>query len=127
MRQRVGSDFWLMLDCWMSLDLNYAIRLAHAAQDVGLKWIEEALPPDDYWGYAALRRAVPPGMMVTTGEHEATRWGFRMLLEMGCCDLVRRVFRAGRAARFQRLQLPLRRDPPEQRLRGISDDGTQGG
>jgi L-rhamnonate dehydratase len=48
----------------------------------------EALPPDDYWGYAALRRAVPPGMMVTTGEHEATRWGFRMLLEMGCCDLL---------------------------------------
>jgi L-rhamnonate dehydratase len=88
MRQRVGEDFWLMLDCWMSLDLNYATRLAHAAQDVGLKWIEEALPPDDYWGYAALRRNVPKGMMVTTGEHEATRWGFRLLLEMGCCDLI---------------------------------------
>ena len=27
-------------------------------------------------------------MMVTTGEHEATRWGFRMLLEMGCCDII---------------------------------------
>src|SRR3954463_2254845 len=27
-------------------------------------------------------------MLVTTGEHEATRWGFRMLLEMGCCDIV---------------------------------------
>ena len=88
MRGRVGDDFWLMLDCWMSLDLNYATRLATRAADFGLKWIEEALPPDDYWGYAALRKAVPPGMMVTTGEHEATRWGFRMLLEMGCCDLI---------------------------------------
>ena len=88
MRARVGDDFWLMLDCWMSLDLNYATRLATRAHDLGLKWIEEALPPDDYWGYAALKKAVPAGMMVTTGEHEATRWGFRMLLEMGCCDLI---------------------------------------
>lgn len=88
MRNRVGDDFQLMLDCWMSLDLDYATRLATRAADFGLKWIEEALPPDDYWGYAALRKAVPRGMMVTTGEHEATRWGFRMLLEMGCCDLI---------------------------------------
>jgi L-rhamnonate dehydratase len=88
MRQLVGDDFWLMLDCWMSLDLGYATRLAHAARQHGLKWLEEALPPDDYWGYAALRRNMPPGMLVSTGEHEATRWGFRMLLEMGCCDLI---------------------------------------
>ena len=88
MRQRVGADFWLMFDCWMSLDIDYATRLAHAAQEYGLKWIEEALPPDDYWGYAALRREVPKGMWVTSGEHEATRWGFRLLLEMGCCDIL---------------------------------------
>lgn len=88
MRGRVGPDFWLMLDCWMSLDLPYAIRLAHDAQAYGLKWIEEALSPDDYWGYAQLKRSTPPGMLVTTGEHEATRWGFRMLLEMDCCDII---------------------------------------
>jgi L-rhamnonate dehydratase len=89
MRDLCGPDFWLMLDCWMSLDVEYATRLAHGAwEQAGLKWIEEALPPDDYWGYAELRRKVPPGMLVTTGEHEATRWGFRMLLEMGCCDIL---------------------------------------
>ncbi|WP_106478015.1 L-rhamnonate dehydratase [Phytohalomonas tamaricis] len=88
MREKVGDDFWLMYDCWMSLDLNYATRLAQGAQEFGLKWIEEALPPDDYWGYADLRRNVPSGMLVTTGEHEATRWGFRMLLEKECCDII---------------------------------------
>jgi L-rhamnonate dehydratase len=88
MRAKVGPDFWLMLDCWMSLDLNYSIKLARRAQDYGLKWIEEALSPDDYWGYAELKRNAPRGMLVTTGEHEATRWGFRMLLEMGCCDII---------------------------------------
>lgn len=88
MRRLVGPDFWLMFDCWMSLELNYAVRLAHAAHEHGLKWIEEALSPDDYWGYAELKKQAPRGMLVTTGEHEATRWGFRMLLEMGCCDII---------------------------------------
>ncbi len=89
MRDRVGPDFWLMYDCWMSLDLNYATKLATRAWDESrLKWIEEALPPDDYWGYAELRRNVPRGQLVTTGEHEATRWGFRMLLEMECADMI---------------------------------------
>jgi L-rhamnonate dehydratase len=83
MRERVGEDFWLMWDCWMSLDVDYATRLAHRAAPYGLKWIEEALIPDDYWGYAQLKRQVPPGLLVTTGEHEATRWGFRQLLECG--------------------------------------------
>ncbi len=88
MRQRVGDDFWLMWDCWMSLDLNYATRLAIGSHEIGLKWIEEALLPDDYWGYRELRAAVPPGLLVTTGEHEATRWGFRLLLDMGCADII---------------------------------------
>jgi L-rhamnonate dehydratase len=88
MRAKTGEDFWLMLDCWMSLDLPYATRLAQEAGKYGLRWIEEALSPDDYWGCAALKRAVPKGMLVATGEHEATRWGFRMLLDMGCCDIV---------------------------------------
>jgi L-rhamnonate dehydratase len=88
MRGCVGGDFWLMFDCWMSLDLDYAARLAKGAAQHSLKWIEEPLPPDDYWGYSELRRKLPKGMLLTTGEHEATRWGFRMLLEMRCCDII---------------------------------------
>ncbi len=88
MREKVGDDFWLMLDCWMSLDLEYATRLAHGAAEYNLKWIEEALSPDDYWGYAKLKKQVPPKMLVTTGEHEATRWGFKLLLDMDCADIL---------------------------------------
>ncbi len=88
MRSRVGEDFWLMYDCWMSLDLDYAVRLANAAANYKLKWIEEALLPDDYWGYAELKKKVPPGMLVSTGEHEAGIMGFRMLLEMECADIL---------------------------------------
>ncbi|AQW56379.1 L-rhamnonate dehydratase [Streptomyces violaceusniger] len=88
MRERVGDDFFLAYDCWMSLDVPYALRLAHGLDGLGVRWIEEALPPDDYWGYAELRRGLPPGMLCTTGEHEAGRFGFRMLLEMGCADII---------------------------------------
>ena len=88
MRSRVGEDFFLAFDCWMALDLPYSLRLAEGLAPYGFKWIEECLPPDDYWGYAELRRRVPRGLMVTTGEHEASRYGFRMLVDMGCCDIV---------------------------------------
>lgn len=88
MREKVGDDFWLMWDCWMSLEREYAVRLAGAANAYGLKWLEEPLIPDDYWGYRDLRRQLPPGMLLTTGEHESTRYGFRMLLKMGCADIL---------------------------------------
>lgn len=48
MRERVGDGFWLMFDCWMSLDLEYATKLARGARELGLHWLEEALSPDDY-------------------------------------------------------------------------------
>lgn len=88
MRAVVGDDFWLMLDCWMALDVDYASRLASGAHAYGLKWLEEALPPDDYWGYGELRRRMPSTMLMSSGEHEATRWGFRLLLELGRCDIL---------------------------------------
>ena len=88
MRSRTGEDFWLMCDAWMSLDLEYAARLAYAASEFHLKWLEEPLLPDDYWGYRDLRKRLPAGMLLTTGEHEATHWGFRLLLEMECADIL---------------------------------------
>lgn len=88
MRAAVGDDFWLMWDCWMSLDVDYALHLGQAGTDLGLKWLEEALVPDDYWGYAELRCRLPPAVLMSSGEHEATRWGFRLLLEVGRCDII---------------------------------------
>jgi L-rhamnonate dehydratase len=87
MRQRVGDAFWLAYDCWMSLTVDYATRLAHAGAEHGLKWIEEPLIPDDYWGLAELRRRLPATMLLASGEHEATRYGFQLLVENGC-DIV---------------------------------------
>ncbi|MDU6107097.1 MAG: enolase C-terminal domain-like protein [Klebsiella pneumoniae] len=78
-----GPDFWLMLDCWMSQDVNYATKLAHACAPYNLKWIEECLPPQQYEGYRELKRQAPAGMMVTSGEHHGTLQSFRTLSETG--------------------------------------------
>ena len=88
MRDAVGDDFWLMYDCWMCLDLNYAQRLVEKLSTTGMKWLEEAFLPDDYWSLKQLRATAPKGMWVTGGEHEATLQGFRMMLEMECVDIL---------------------------------------
>lgn len=82
-REKCGPDFWLMLDCWMSQDVNYAVKLAHACAPYNLKWIEECFPPQQYDSYRELKRQAPAGMMVTTGEHHGTIQSFATLSETG--------------------------------------------
>src|SRR3546814_11161973 len=73
MRAKCGDDFWLMYDCWMSLDLAYATRLAHRAWDeCGPKWTQEALSTAASWRYAALKKHAPHGPPVPTGAQHAT-------------------------------------------------------
>jgi len=86
-RDEVGPDYPLMIDCYMSLDLQYAIELAHAVRDVPIHWIEEPLSPDDVDGHRRLKDACP-WMRLTTGEHEYTRYGFRPLIESRCIDIL---------------------------------------
>ncbi len=83
LRARCGSTFMLAFDCWMSLDLPYALRLIQDLEPHRFTWIEECLPPDDYKGYTRLVRDRPYPIMITTGEHEYARWGFDTLLDTG--------------------------------------------
>ena len=90
-RAAVGPDFPLMIDCYMSLTVPYTIELVRRIdREVpgGVKWVEEFLPPDDYDGYAQVKAAVGHLCMLTTGEHEYTRYGFRQLLERKACDVL---------------------------------------
>lgn len=82
-RELCGPDFWLMLDCWMSQDVNYAVKLAHACAPYNLKWLEESLPPQQFENYRELKRQMPPGMMVSGGEHNGTLQSFRTLADTG--------------------------------------------
>lgn len=86
-RGSIGPDFPLMVDCYMSLDVPYAIRLAEACKHLDIHWWEEALPPDDIEGYRLIKQAHPT-IKWTTGEHEYTRFGFRRLIEERTLDIL---------------------------------------
>jgi len=86
-RESIGPDFPLSIDCYMSLTVPYTIALARALEPYNIKWLEEFLPPDDYDGYAQVKAKVS-SCMLTTGEHEYTRYGFRQLLERKCVDIL---------------------------------------
>jgi L-rhamnonate dehydratase len=88
MRKKVGEDFMLMWDCWMALDLPYAKKLMERSEDLGFFWVEECFNPDDYWGYRDLKKAAGNNIMITGGEHEATRHGFRALIEESDIDII---------------------------------------
>ena len=88
-REKVGPDFPLMLDCYMALSVPYAIRLAKELEPLGLKWLEEFLPPDDYTGYKEVREGLRgSSVMLSTAEHEYTRYGFRQLIDNRCVDIL---------------------------------------
>ena len=87
-REKVGPEFPLMLDCYMALTVPYAIKLARALEPYNLKWMEEVLPPDDYAGYEEVKRALGGITLLTTAEHEYTRYGYRQLIERKAADIL---------------------------------------
>jgi L-rhamnonate dehydratase len=86
-RHAVGSAYPLMVDCYMSLTVSYAIQLAEACKPLDIFWWEEVLPPDDIEGYRQIRQAHPT-LKWTTGEHEYSRFGFRRLIEERTLDIL---------------------------------------
>ena len=67
-------------------DAPRAIRVARKLEEIGIYWLEEPFEPDEFEAYAELADAV--GIRVAAGEEEATRWGFRELIERGHVDVI---------------------------------------
>jgi len=72
----------------MALTVPYAIKLAIALSEYNIKWMEEFLHPDDYDGYKQVHDAVQGRCMLTTAEHEYTRYGFRRLIQDKAVDIL---------------------------------------
>ncbi len=85
-RDAVGPDVEIMLDCWMGWDVTYAIRLLERVVEFQPRWLEEPVPPDRIGDLATIRRATR--VPIATGEHEYTRWGFLQLLQADAVDVI---------------------------------------
>ena len=76
-----------MLDCWMSLDVEYAVRLIEELRPFKLKWIEEVLRSEDMDSHAALRERVP-WQTLATGEHWYTPVPFQHAASRRLVDIL---------------------------------------
>jgi L-alanine-DL-glutamate epimerase-like enolase superfamily enzyme len=85
-RETVGDGIDVMADAYMGWTLDYAKRMLALLEPFHLRWLEEAVIPDDIHGYAELKSygRVP----IAGGEHEFTLYGFRDLLEARAVDYV---------------------------------------
>jgi L-rhamnonate dehydratase len=86
-REQIGDQCELMLDCWMAFDVEYAVRLAERLRPYRLKWIEECLIPEDWDGHAELRRRLP-WQTLTTGEHWYSHIPFQRAMRHDLVDIV---------------------------------------
>lgn len=86
LREAVGPDVDIMLDAWMSWDVPYTIQMAARLEEYQPRWIEEPVLPDKIAQYAEIRRNVR--IPISGGEHEYTRWGLKMLMDAGACDVL---------------------------------------
>jgi L-rhamnonate dehydratase len=85
----MGDDAEIMLDCWMSWDTDYTVRIAKELEKYNVRWVEEPTMPDDYDGYKRCKEILNGhGILVAGGEHEFTRWGARKLIDLKCVDIL---------------------------------------
>jgi L-alanine-DL-glutamate epimerase-like enolase superfamily enzyme len=93
-REFVGPEGDIMLDCYMALTVPYTIELVRRLQPYRICWIEEPLLPDDLDGLLRIKDAVD--VMISGGEHEYTRFGFRELIDRRALDVLQPdIYRAG--------------------------------
>jgi L-alanine-DL-glutamate epimerase-like enolase superfamily enzyme len=85
-REVIGYDLDLMTDAYMGWTLDYAKRMLPLLEPFQLRWLEEAVIPDDTRGYKELKSygRIP----IAGGEHEFTIFGFRELLESNALDVI---------------------------------------
>ncbi|MBT4910260.1 MAG: L-rhamnonate dehydratase [Alphaproteobacteria bacterium] len=81
-RDSVGDGFDIMIDCYMALSVEYVVQLVKALRPYNIRWLEEPLIPDDYKGYSELKKRLPE-TIISSGEHEYTRYGFSQLIDCG--------------------------------------------
>lgn len=86
LREALGEDCDIMLDCWQSFDPNYTVALADRIEDYRPRWLEEVVMPDRIESYARLRERVR--IPLAGAEHEYTRWGFKRFIDARALDVL---------------------------------------
>jgi L-alanine-DL-glutamate epimerase-like enolase superfamily enzyme len=84
-REAVGDDVDIMLECYMGFNYAYSRRLLKELEPFNLRWVEEMLLPDEIHNFAKLKRETT--IPLSGGEHEYARYGFHDLLQTNALDI----------------------------------------
>ena len=86
LRETLGDDYDIMLDCWQSFDPIYAIELAERIEEYRPRWLEECVMPDRIDSYRRVKDATP--IPLAGAEHEYTSWGFKRFIDAEALDIL---------------------------------------
>lgn len=96
MRQAVGDDFLIMVDCNQGWRMQWdqavpwtfkdALNVARELERLGVYWMEEPLHRGDYAGMRALRQAT--SVRIAGGELTKELYELRELVTTGCLDVL---------------------------------------
>jgi len=86
-REQVGPDVEVMVDAWISLNVEHAVRLGEALRPYRIKWLEDYLLPEDLDGYQRVRDRLP-GIVLASGEHWYTMQPFAHAAAKGLVDIL---------------------------------------
>jgi galactonate dehydratase len=85
-RDAVGDDVDLGIDCHWAFDVSSAVKLGQALEPYGLMWLEDPIPSGNVAALAKVRAEV--GIPICTGEVLETRFAFREMLEKQAADVL---------------------------------------
>jgi galactonate dehydratase len=85
-RQAIGPEIDLAIDCHGQFDLPSAITLAKAVEPLRLMWLEEPVPAENIDALAQVRRS--SSTVICTGENNYTRFEFLELFNMKATDII---------------------------------------
>ncbi len=86
LRETLGDDYDIMLDCWQAFDPVYAIDLAERIAEFQPRWLEECVMPDRIDSYRRVKDAT--SIPLSGAEHEYTRWGFKRFIDDEALDIL---------------------------------------
>ncbi|MFQ6095369.1 MAG: mandelate racemase/muconate lactonizing enzyme family protein [Candidatus Bathyarchaeia archaeon] len=85
-REAVGDDVDIAVDCHWRYSTKDAVRLAKALAQYGLLWLEDPIPP---WNIDAMHKVTSLSPVpICTGENLYLKHGFRRLIERQAADIV---------------------------------------
>lgn len=85
-REVIGYETDLMVECYMGWDFDYAKRILPKLEAFELRWLEEPVIADDIDGYAELNKLT--SIPISGGEHEFSLYGFKQLLDKKAVSVV---------------------------------------